>query len=77
MRTTIQIDDDLLAKAVAYSGIEERGRLVNFVFEKYVQREAAKRLKSLAGKAPDFALPPRSMRYEIEESQSSIVADGK
>ena len=66
MRTTINIDDDLLAKAVAYSGIEERARLVNYVFEKYVRGEAARRLRKLAGKAPDFDVPTRSARYAAD-----------
>jgi Arc/MetJ family transcription regulator len=62
MRTTINIDDSLLDAASAFTGIEERSKLVNAVFERFVAAESAKRLRSLSGTAPDFTVAPRSKR---------------
>lgn len=62
MRTTINIDDELLKAAADFTGIDEKARLVNVVFEKFVAWESAKRLRKLAGSAPDFDIPSRSER---------------
>jgi Arc/MetJ family transcription regulator len=53
MRTTINLDDDLVAKAQAYSGITEKTRLIHLGLEALIQREAALRLAALGGIAPD------------------------
>jgi len=44
MRTTIALDDELLAKAQAYTGLEEKTALVREALKALIQREAAKRL---------------------------------
>ena len=62
MRTTINIDDELFKSAADFTGIDEKSRLVNTVFEKFVAWESAKRLKKLAGSAPDLDTPSRSDR---------------
>lgn len=62
MRTTINIDDSLLERAAAFTGIEERSKLVNAVFEYFVAAESAKRLKRLGGAMPDYSVPDRSQR---------------
>lgn len=62
MRTTINIDDKLLEAAAEFTGIDEKARLVNTVFEKFVAWESAKRIKKLAGSAPDLEVPDRSER---------------
>jgi len=49
MRTTIALDDELLAKAQAYTGLEEKTALVREALKALIQREAAKRLANLAG----------------------------
>lgn len=59
MRTTIALDDDLVAKAQAYTGIEEKSRLVNEALKSLVQREAARRLALLGGTQPRLKVPPR------------------
>jgi Arc/MetJ family transcription regulator len=59
MRTTVNIDDDLLAKASEYTGIKERSTLVRMALEKLVAIEAEKRLARLAGSMPDLRAPPR------------------
>lgn len=65
MRTTVNIDDSLLEAASAFTGIEERSKLVNAVFEQFVAAQSAKRLRSLSGKARDFEIPSRSKRREV------------
>ncbi len=62
MRTTVTIDDDLLAAAAEFSGIDEKSKLLNFVLDAYVKRMAARRLAALGGTMPDFALAPRDSR---------------
>jgi Arc/MetJ family transcription regulator len=59
MRTTINIDDDLLAKASEYTGIKERSTLLRVALEKLVAVEAEKRLARLKGSMPDVGAPPR------------------
>jgi Arc/MetJ family transcription regulator len=59
MRTTVTIDDELLAKAQEMSGIEEKSALLNEALKRMVQREAAMRLARLGGSDPDATAPPR------------------
>lgn len=59
MRTTIALDDELLAKAQDYTGISEKSVLVNTALTALVQREAARRLARLGGTAPGLKAPPR------------------
>lgn len=59
MRTTINIDEQLLEKAQTYTGIKERATLVRMGLESLVQREAARRLARLGGTEPDIVAPPR------------------
>ena len=59
MRTTITIDDDLLARAEAYTGIKEKTALVRAALTALVQREAARRLARMGGTIKDIEAPPR------------------
>ncbi|MDR7156401.1 Arc/MetJ family transcription regulator [Sphingobium xenophagum] len=59
MRTTVTIDDDLLAKAQEYSGLQEKSALIREALTVLIQREAARRLARLGGSQPDLELPPR------------------
>ncbi len=52
MRTTISLDNDLIAKAQAYTGVEEKTALVREALKALIQREAAKRLANLGGSQP-------------------------
>jgi Arc/MetJ family transcription regulator len=54
MRTTVALDDELLAKAQQYTGIKEKSVLVNEALRSLVQREAARRLARLGGSQPGF-----------------------
>lgn len=59
MRTTVTIDDDLLSKAIEYTGIKERGTLLRMALEQLVALEAERRLAKLKGAFPDMVAPPR------------------
>jgi len=59
MRTTITLDDELLADAEKYTGIKERSALLNAALKALVEREAARRLALLGGSDPRAKLPPR------------------
>ncbi len=58
MRTTISLDDDLIAKAQAYTGVEEKSALVREALRALIQREAAKRLANLGGSQPGIQGAP-------------------
>jgi Arc/MetJ family transcription regulator len=59
MRTTINLDDELLAEARRLTGIRERTALVHEGLRLLIQRESARRLARLGGSAPDLEMPPR------------------
>ena len=59
MRTTLSLDDELLADAQDYTGIKEKSALVNEALKALVQREAARRLALLGGSQPDLKPIPR------------------
>lgn len=49
MRTTLNIDDELLADAMRLTGITEKTALVREGLTRLIQREAALRLAKLGG----------------------------
>jgi Arc/MetJ family transcription regulator len=59
MRTTITIDDELLATAKSYAKLEETSAIIREALTTYVQLEAARRLARLGGTEPQFQAPPR------------------
>ncbi len=59
MRTTIALDDDLLAKAEALTGVSEKAALVREALRALIQRESAKRLALLGGSEPMLKDVPR------------------
>lgn len=59
MRTTISLDDELLAKAAAYTGIREKSALIREALRALVEREAARQLARLGGSEPGLAPIPR------------------
>ena len=65
MRTTIALDDDLIAKAQAYTGLEEKAALVREALKALIQREAARRLANLGGSQPGIKGAWRS-RQDVE-----------
>ena len=59
MRTTITLDDELLARARDVTGVEERSTLIHEGLRALIEREAARRLAALGGSAPGAVAPPR------------------
>ena len=49
MRTTLNIEDELLAKAARLTGIEEKTSLVRLGLEALIARESGMRLAKLGG----------------------------
>ncbi len=60
MRTTLNIDDDLLGQAGEYTGETEKTALVRMGLEALIEREAARRLAALGGKMPLLKVPKRA-----------------
>ena len=60
MRTTVTVDDELMAKAEELTGIKERSALVRSGIEALIARESAKRLALLGGSDPKAKAAPRS-----------------
>jgi len=59
MRTTLALDDDLVAKAQAFTGLKEKSSLVREALKALIERESARRLALLGGSEPDAAAAPR------------------
>ena len=59
MRTTLALDDDLVAKAQGFTGLKEKSSLVREALKALIERESARRLASLGGSEPDVRLAPR------------------
>lgn len=59
MRTTLIIDEKLLARARELTGIKEKTALVRTGLEALIAREAGKRLASLGGTQPKLSDIPR------------------
>ena len=59
MRTTITLDDELVAKAQLYTGIQEKSGLIREALKRLIEREAARRLARLGGSMPDLKPAPR------------------
>lgn len=59
MRTTLALDDDLLARAQALTGVSEKATLVREALRALIQRESAKRLALLGGTEPQLKTVPR------------------
>ena len=52
MRTTVVLDDDLVAQAQEFTGVTERSALLREALRALLQREAARRLAELGGSSP-------------------------
>jgi Arc/MetJ family transcription regulator len=59
MRTTIALDEDLLAKAQDYTGLKEKSALVREALKALIERESARRLARLGGSEPNLVVPRR------------------
>ncbi len=66
MRTTINVDDELLKAAEEYTGIKERSALIREALRVLVAREAGRRLVLMGGSDPGAELPRRNRPWNAE-----------
>ena len=59
MRTTLNIEDNLMAKASKMTGIKEKTALVKLGLEALIARESGKRLARLGGTQKQLKAIPR------------------
>lgn len=59
MRTTLVLDDDLVARAQELTGVQEKSALVRTALKRLVESESARRLARLGGSQPDLKPIPR------------------
>ena len=59
MRTTLNIDDQLLAEAQSMTGLAEKTALVREALKALIERESARRLARLGGSEPQLQPAPR------------------
>ena len=59
MRTTITIDDQLLAKAIKLMGPRDRTSILSESLKALIERETARRLARLGGTEPELKAAPR------------------
>jgi Arc/MetJ family transcription regulator len=59
MRTTVNIDDELLAKASRLAGPMDRTAILSEGLKALIERESARRLARLGGSQPAIKTAPR------------------
>ncbi|MEO5925895.1 MAG: type II toxin-antitoxin system VapB family antitoxin [Bryobacteraceae bacterium] len=59
MRTTLNLDDELVEKARKLTGIQEKTALVHRGLKELIARESARKLAALGGSAPKMEPIPR------------------
>ena len=65
MRTTIALDDILVAKAQAFTGLTEKSALVREALKALIERESAHRLALLGGSEPALKAAPRRQSVRV------------
>ena len=59
MRTTVNLDESLVAKALKLTGPLDRSALLRESLKAFIERESAKRLARLGGSQPELRVAPR------------------
>ena len=59
MRTTVNLDDELLAKATKLAGPMDRTAMLSEGLKALIERESARRLARLGGTQPKLKATPR------------------
>ena len=59
MRTTVNIDDELMKAAQKLTGIEEKATLLRAGLKALIEQESARRLAALGGSEPQLASASR------------------
>ena len=64
MRTTVALDDELVAEAQRLTGVTEKAALIRQALVVLVERETAPHLALLGGSDPGAQTPPRRQPHE-------------
>ena len=64
MRTTVNLNRELLAEAARLTGVSERTALIHAGLRALIERESARRLAGLGGTQPDLEPAPRRRSAE-------------
>lgn len=59
MRTTVALDDALVAKAISFTGVRGASALLREALKALIERESARRLARLGGTEPRLRSIPR------------------
>jgi len=59
MRTTVALDDKLIEKAQAVTGMTEKTAILREALKALIERESARRLARLGGTEPDLSVVRR------------------
>ena len=59
MRTTLNLDDDLIREAGRLTGLHAKTHVIHEGLRALITRESARRLAALGGKLPTAKAPPR------------------
>ena len=59
MRTNISLDDELVAQAQAFTGLDDNSLLVREALKALIERESSRRLARLGGSERNLKAPPR------------------
>ena len=65
MRTTLNIENDLIEKASRLTGIKEKTSLVKLGLEALIAKESSKRLAKLGGSEKDLKSIPRRRLLDV------------
>ena len=65
MRTTLNLDDELIRQAQEYAGIKEKTALIHAALRELISRGAARRLAALGGTMPDFEAGRRRRPVDV------------
>jgi Arc/MetJ family transcription regulator len=65
MRTTLNIEDELIERASRLTGIKEKTSLVRLGLEALIARESSKRLAKLGGSEKDLKSIPRRKSSDV------------
>ena len=59
MQTSISLDDELVAQAQAFTGLDDNSLLVREALKALIERESSRRLARLGGSERNLKAPPR------------------
>jgi Arc/MetJ family transcription regulator len=74
MRTTLALDDELVAKAQALTGLKRKSSLIREALKALIGRETARHVARLGGSEPDLEAPPRRRSKSVKASHAESVS---